>query len=151
MKAMDIGVLVLGFSAFAVGVCGISQAPGDAEQRSAAATTPISSYPKPTNLKVLPKDISGSDIDKLMHLYQRDLGVPCGYCHDENPQTKAIDFASDENPIKDTARFMITMTSDINTKYLGQLGDRRYSEPLTCGNCHRGQVQPPTFSPNGEQ
>jgi hypothetical protein len=151
MKAMYIGALVLGCSAFAVGVCGISQAPEDAKQRSEAAITPIGNYPKPTNLKVLPKDISGSDIDKLMHRYQRDLGVPCGYCHDQNPQTKVIDFTSDENPIKDTARFMITMTSDINTKYLGQLGDRRYSEPLTCGNCHQGQVQPPTFSPKGEQ
>ncbi len=102
-------------------------------------------YPKPRNLKVLPKEMSGDDIDKLMQQYQQYLGVPCGYCHEENPETKQIDYASDENPIKETARFMITMTSDINAKYLAQLGDRRYSDPITCGNCHRGQVQPPSF------
>jgi hypothetical protein len=105
------------------------------------------SHPKPTNLKVLPRDISADDLDKLMHRYQRELGAPCGYCHEENPETKHIDFASDENPVKETARFMISMTSDINNKYLPQLGDLRYSEPISCGNCHRGQIDPPNFEP----
>jgi len=40
---------------------------------------------------------------------------------------------------------MIAMTNDLNTKYLAQVGDRRYAEPFTCGNCHRGQMQPPPF------
>jgi len=102
-------------------------------------------HPKPKNLKVLPKDISGDEVDRLMHRFQTDLGVPCGYCHEENAQTKQIDYASDENPVKETARFMIRMTSDLNNKYLAQLGDRRYADPITCGNCHQGLVQPPTF------
>jgi Photosynthetic reaction centre cytochrome C subunit len=101
---------------------------------------------RPTNLKVLPADISPEELNRVMHSYERGLGVPCAYCHEENPQTRQIDFASDENPIKQTARFMISMTNDLNTKYLGQLGDRRYAEPLTCGNCHQGQVSPPVFS-----
>jgi hypothetical protein len=108
-------------------------------------------HPKPGNLKVLPKDMSGDDVDKLMHQYQQYLGVPCGYCHEQNPETKQTDYASDENPIKETARFMISMTSDINNKYLSQLGDRRYADPITCGNCHRGQVQPPAFEPKTHQ
>lgn len=110
-------------------------------------TVPRTSHPKPTNLKVLPKDISGDDIDKLMHGYQKQLGVPCGYCHEQNVETKQIDYASDENPVKQTARFMISMTGDINNKYLAQLGDRRYASPITCGNCHRGLAEPPDFEP----
>jgi hypothetical protein len=79
------------------------------------------------------------------------LGAPCGYCHEENRETKHIDYTSDENPIKETARFMISMTSDINNKYLARLGDRRYSEPISCGNCHRGQIDPPSFEPKPQQ
>jgi hypothetical protein len=108
-------------------------------------------HPKPINLKVLPKDISADDLDRLMHRYQAELGAPCGYCHEENRETKHIDFASDENPIKETARFMISMTGDINNKYLAQLGDRRYSDPISCGNCHRGQIDPPSFEPKSQQ
>ncbi len=91
------------------------------------------------------EDLSGDEVDKLMHRYKQELGAPCGYCHVENAETKQIDFASDENPIKQTARMMIGMTGDINAKYLAQLGDRRYAEPLTCGNCHQGQIDPPMF------
>jgi hypothetical protein len=140
--------LFLGCSLF--GVAMGAQGP---DTMAAVDATPAqrASHPKPTNLKVLPKNMSGDDIDKLMHRYKQDLGVPCGYCHEENAQTKQIDFASDENPIKETARFMIKMNDDINTKYLAQLGDRRYVDPLTCGNCHQGQVDPPVFEPKPPQ
>lgn len=40
---------------------------------------------------------------------------------------------------------MIGMLSDINNKYLPQVGDRRYAEPISCGNCHQGQTSPPAF------
>lgn len=119
-------------------------------QEGAPVTHPPTSVQHPVgtksqNLKVLPKDLSEEDVYKLMLAYQQYLGVPCGYCHEENPDTKQIDYASDENPLKERARFMIGMTSDINNKYLAQLGDRRYADPITCGNCHRGQVMPPNF------
>ncbi len=101
--------------------------------------------PGPTNLKVLPKNISQGDIIQLMFRYGQDLNVQCQFCHAENPQTQQVDFASDDNPMKTTARIMIGMLSDINTKYLAQIGDRRYAVPLTCGNCHQGQTYPPPF------
>jgi Photosynthetic reaction centre cytochrome C subunit len=145
MNGRYAATLILSCSVFGVAIGATSQGSGGPKTPSGAVhATPVS-HPKPTNLKVLPKDLSGDDVDKLMHGYQQYLGAPCGYCHAENSQTKEIDYASDENPIKETARFMITMTSDLNNKYLAQLGDRRYAEPLTCGTCHRGQVQPPTF------
>lgn len=143
--------LLLSCSLFGVAMNAASQGPTanyEAKPDAAAART---ARQKPTNLKVLPKNISGDDIDKLMHRYQQDLGVPCGYCHEENPRTKQIDYASDENPVKETARFMIKMNEDINTRYLAQLGDGRYAEPFTCGNCHQGQVQPPAFEPKQQR
>jgi hypothetical protein len=150
MNARYTVALILSCSVFEVAMGAAPQGPG-ARAAADAASTQRASYPKPTNLKVLPKDISGEDIDKLMHRYKQDLGVPCGYCHEENAQTKQIDFASDENPVKETARFMIKMNNDINTKYLAQLGDRRYADPFTCGNCHQGQVDPPTFEPKQQR
>jgi len=103
--------------------------------------------PRPTNFKVLPKTMLGDDVNRLMHQYEQQLGVTCGYCHEENEQTRKLDYASDENSVKSTARMMIAMTNDLNTKYLAQLGDRRYADPLTCGNCHQGQAHPPVFEP----
>jgi hypothetical protein len=149
MNAHYKAAVILSCSLFGVGVSAISQSPAS---KGAGGQLSVRKLPhaKPTNLKVLPKNISGDDIDKLMHRYETDLGVPCGYCHEENPQTKEIDYASDENPVKETARFMIQMNNDINTKYLTQLGDRRYAEPFTCGNCHQGQIDPPTFGPKSE-
>lgn len=132
-------------------ICSAAIAAALQDQSSKTVSDPVPSqgvpHPTPTNLKVLPKDISADDIDRLMHRYQKEVGAPCGYCHEENRETKQIDYASDENPVKQTARFMISMTSDINNKYLAQLGDRRYSEPISCGNCHRGQIDPPSFEP----
>ncbi|MFT4111169.1 c-type cytochrome [Silvibacterium sp.] len=103
------------------------------------------SHAKTRNLKALPADISGKDLHAIMFQYQKDLGAPCEYCHEMDPDTKKIDYASDQNPVKETARFMIVMTNDINNKYLSQLGDRRYASPITCGSCHQGQVEPPDF------
>ena len=112
-------------------------------QNAAAPVTQATT--KSRNLKVLPKDISDRELMRLMFTYQQYLGVPCNYCHAQDPDTGQIDYASDDNPVKETARFMITMTGDINSKYLSRLGNSRYAEPITCGNCHRGQVQPPSF------
>jgi hypothetical protein len=138
--------LVLGCSIFGVAL-GMALETPSIQATSEPISDQQNSHPKPINLKVLPKDISGDDIDKLMHGYEKQLGVPCGYCHEQNAETKQINYASDENPVKQTARFMISMTGDINNKYLAQLGDRRYAQPITCGNCHRGQVTPPDFEP----
>src|SRR5271170_535796 len=98
---------------------------------------------KAKNLKILPSDISQADIIQLMVRYSQELGVQCEFCHAETSQ--GIDFVSDQSPAKQTARVMIGMLSDINTKYLAQVSDRRYSVPLTCGNCHQGQTTPPAY------
>lgn len=101
---------------------------------------------KPMNLQVLPKDTSAASVGKLMKRFEQDLGVKCSHCHVEDPATQKLDYVSDENPRKQTARVMISMLTDINDKYLAQLGgDRRYAVPVTCGSCHQGRSSPPEF------
>ena len=116
---------------------GAPGAPGQARPAAAA----------PANLKVLPKDTSRADLLKLMQQYRGDLGVGCEFCHAQNPETKRNDFASDANPLKETARYMITMTADLNKQYLENMPGRRYADPITCGTCHRGESHPSVFVP----
>ena len=82
-----------------------------------------------------------------MHQYESDLGVECEFCHARNPETKRNDFPSDANPVKGKARLMIAMTDELNTKYLAQLTDRKSTDPVTCGTCHRGMALPEAFVP----
>ncbi len=110
----------------------------------APAGPPRAPY-KPKNLKVLPEN---TDLRKVMHEYEGALGVECEFCHTApDPVTHRADRASDANPVKETARFMIQMTDDLNTKYLAEMPDRRYAEPITCGTCHRGEKHPSVFVP----
>jgi|KBSSwiStaDraftv2_1062776.scaffolds.fasta_scaffold589180_2 mono/diheme cytochrome c family protein len=100
----------------------------------------------PTNLRVLPAHSSRASVRSLMKQYERELGVSCSYCHVEDRDSGVIDYASDENPRKHTARIMISMLNDINEKHLAQLGgDRRYAQPVTCASCHQGRASPPVF------
>jgi hypothetical protein len=117
-------------------------------QDSPAAQTarpPRGPRPNPANIKALPKNITGDEVIKVMHQYEGDLGVDCAFCHARNPETKRNDFPSDANPVKDKARQMIRMTDDLNTKYLAQLSDRKSTDPITCGTCHRGMEHPEAF------
>lgn len=100
----------------------------------------------PGNLLVLPAQSSRASVRSLMKQYERELGVSCGYCHVEDRDSGVIDYASDQNPRKHTARIMITMLNDINEKHLARLGgDRRYAQPVTCASCHQGRASPPAF------
>lgn len=103
---------------------------------------------KPVNLKVLPADIAPAHLGKMMKRFEKDLGVSCSYCHVENRDTAKLDYISDDNPRKQTARLMMTMLDDINGKYLAQLEtDRRYAVPVTCGSCHLGRANPQAYEP----
>ena len=102
----------------------------------------------PTNLKVLPKDISRADLIAKMGSYNAALGVQCTFCHAQNPDTHRTDFPSDANPHKDMARVMIRMTDDLNAKYLTQLRAGAATEhPVSCGTCHMGHEVPAAFTP----
>ena len=96
----------------------------------------------PKNLKVLPDD---TNLRKVMHEYEGALGVECEYCHAMNAATKRPDPPSDANPMKDKARTMITLTQDLNSKYLPLVADRKNNDPITCGTCHRGEKYPSVY------
>ena len=107
--------------------------------------------PKPTNLQVLPKDISSAGPDGDDAPVHRSLGVHCTFCHAENSETHRPDFASDAKPEKAAARVMMRMTQDIDGKYLAQLPDHGAMMKVSCGTCHRGQSTPAEFVPGSEQ
>lgn len=99
---------------------------------------------KGTNLKVLPKDISQEEIKQVMDDFKVALGVKCGFCHaqDANDPSK-LDFASDANHHKETARWMMRMTQRINKKHFKHR-DEETGEltQITCITCHNGKEHP---------
>jgi len=103
--------------------------------------------PPPTNLKVLPKDLTGQQVRDIMRGYERQVGEECEHCHAQDPTTGRNDFPSDANPMKERARVMIKMTADINAVYLTQLTDPKPVNPVDCGTCHRGAGKPALFVP----
>jgi len=112
-----------------------------------APTQPAGPLPKPKNLKALPAKTTGDELDKIMKQYRGDLGVKCEFCHEGNEDPNKINYASDDNPTKEVARYMINMTADLNDKYLAEMPDRSYADPITCGTCHRGAKHPSVFVP----
>jgi photosynthetic reaction center cytochrome c subunit len=107
--------------------------------------------PKPTNLKVLPKNISGKDLLATMHGFTGALGVHCSFCHVEDKATHHLNFASDAKPEKRSARVMMRMTKNIDGKYLAQLPDHGGMQKVGCGTCHRGHSTPTEFVPPPEK
>ena len=105
--------------------------------------------PRPENLKVLPKDISRTELIALMGQFTRALGVRCSFCHvteQEKPDAKNR-FALDDKPAKNKARAMMEMTRDINQKYLAQLAKRESPAiNVQCVTCHRGVTEPRQLS-----
>jgi hypothetical protein len=97
------------------------------------------------NLKVLPKNISKDDLDKVMDGFKLGLGVKCNFCHSpmkDNP--KKMDFASDEKPEKVTAREMMRMTAKINKKYFHDMKDKegKAMTGISCITCHNRKTEP---------
>ena len=103
---------------------------------------------KATNLKVLPKDISQDEIKKVMDGFKVALGVKCGFCHAPSADDpKKLDFASDDNSHKETARWMMKMTQRINKKHFKHR-DEKTGEmtQISCMTCHNGKEHPATVS-----
>jgi len=93
--------------------------------------------PEPKNLKVL-TGMGGAQVIQIMRNMNAALGVECVTCHVQG------DFASDENPKKETARMMLTMTREVNAKFADG------KQHVTCYTCHRGSTEPATAPPAAE-
>ena len=101
----------------------------------------------PINIKVLPRDLTASELRSAMMEFTRGLGVRCNYCHvgEEGQPFSLWDFASDKNPNKDKAREMIRMLHSID-EHLSKIkpsGDKRIN--MVCYTCHRGRPRPMTL------
>jgi hypothetical protein len=75
------------------------------------------------------KGITAGELLSDMTFISNSLGVRCGFCHVQG------DFASDDKPEKNTARGMIHMTEDINTRNFS-------AQTVSCYTCHNGHPRP---------
>lgn len=102
--------------------------------------------PKERNLQVLPKDISDTKLDSIMHSYNLALGQKCNFCHvpfDKN-FPDSLDYDSDKEPMKEEARKMMRMVIYINKEnfYFDKNEKPEYLHTVKCKTCHRGQPLP---------
>lgn len=112
----------------------------------AATRPPADPKPPKRNLKVLPKDISHDDLDKIMGEWRTALGVRCNFCHapSADSTSRRLDFASDAKPEKEMARKMFRMTGKINKKFFKFDDDdkEKGAAPVSCITCHHGNPHP---------
>jgi hypothetical protein len=150
-------VLLLTAAVFAVAT--VAQAPQTTPSQQPATAGPPppeqeQPHPAPTNLKVLPKNLTGDQVHEIMEGWSAALGTHCNTCHTADP-TKIgpdgrprLNFADDSRPEKSTARLMYKMVEDINGNYISMVDSS--GAPVTCGTCHRGHLGPEPFvAPKG--
>jgi hypothetical protein len=98
-----------------------------------------------TNLKVLPKDISPKDLNKIMVSdFEDALGVGCNFCHAAGKTEGELDYASDAKPEKNIAREMMRITLGTNKKFFHVKHPAIGSNALVvnCNTCHNGVAFP---------
>lgn len=111
----------------------------------------VRSYLAPTNLKVLPKDITGEQVHELMEQWESDLGAKCSTCHAADPNNVGpngrprLNYADDSKQEKGIARLMYTMTQQIKNDFINKIDNS--GVPVTCGTCHRGHIGPLPYVP----
>jgi tetratricopeptide (TPR) repeat protein len=110
------------------------------------AASPAQLPDKFTNLKVLPKDISKTELQSTMRGFAFALNVRCEHCHAEKPGGKKfeMDFAADDKEPKKTARLMIEMVATINRDYINKVSTTPI--PVQCVTCHHGLTEPRTLN-----
>ena len=112
---------------------------------SATISKSTDDTPQYVNLKVLPKNISLKDLQKIMvDDFEDGLGVACNFCHAADKTTGQLDFASDAKPEKEIARQMMRTTIGINKKYFKVKHPLIGTDALvvTCNTCHNGVAFP---------
>ena len=115
-------------------VATFAQTPAAQQPPAATGAAPAHEHehhPTPTNLKVLPKDMTGEQVHDLMHKWEAALGTECSTCHAADPKNigpngkPRLNYADDSKPEKNTARLMYRMVEDINTELREQSGKLR--------------------------
>jgi hypothetical protein len=110
---------------------------------------PPHDMPAPTNLKVLPSNLTGAQVHEIMEQWEGELGTSCKTCHAADPKNLGpngkprLNFADDSKDEKKIARKMFKMVEDINANYIAKIDSS--GAPVTCGTCHRGHLGPEPF------
>jgi photosynthetic reaction center cytochrome c subunit len=112
---------------------------------AAGLSTPAQSFqgpprgkPEESNIQVL-KTLPEGNIHMTMNYIATSLGVRCSHCHVSD--SSGWHWPKDDKPQKRTARKMMQMVMDINTKTFGGRND------VTCYTCHRGSTEPTAIMP----
>jgi len=93
-----------------------------------------SAQPEPKNVQLL-KGMSNPQLIRTMQFMSASLGVTCDFCHVRTPDGH-LDPASDAKDEKKTARQMIQLVMDTNTKFFNG------NTEVSCETCHRGAPNP---------
>ena len=105
---------------------------------SALAQPPAPAIVEGPNVKVL-TGLYAQQFQEEMNFMVQALGVSCATCHARG------NFASEEKPLKQTARRMLEMVKTINTQYFP---DHKPADgesvlgKVTCYTCHKGEQKP---------
>jgi hypothetical protein len=131
-------------------ICVVSTLAAVVSITTAATIKKTADKPLYTNLKVLPKNISAKELQRIMaDDFEDGIGVSCGFCHANAKDGHGLDFASDAKPEKRITRTMMRMTLDLNKKWLKNkhpvLGDTGLV--IQCTTCHKGQAFPDGTEP----
>ncbi|MDZ4803924.1 MAG: photosynthetic reaction center cytochrome c subunit family protein [Candidatus Eisenbacteria bacterium] len=95
-----------------------------------AFKTPQAQKKKPSG-RTYYKDLSDTEIRKVMKKMSAEIGAKCDYCHN----TK--DYASFEKEMKIFAHYKLGMVDWLNNKYRPAGASWEYS----CYTCHRGKLK----------
>ena len=104
----------------------------------ALAQPPAPAIVEGPNVKVL-TGLYAQQFQEEMNFIVQGLGVSCGTCHARG------NFASEEKPLKQTARRMLEMVKTINQQYFP---DHKPADgesvlgKVTCFTCHKGEQKP---------
>ena len=85
-------------------------------------------------------DLPVSQFIPLMNYFAASMGRRCNFCHVNN--NGQWDYASDDKPEKKTAREMIKLVLDTNSRLTTLKLD-----PIACYTCHRGRNSPQSTIP----
>lgn len=147
--SLSVATSLLAIAVFAIGTVAQTPQATSPQQPAGGSQRPPRTFPAPTNLKVLPKDMTGQQVHELMEKWEGSLGVKCSTCHAADPNNigpngrPRLNYADDSKEEKQTARLMYKMTEDINMNYVSKVPNS--DMPVTCGTCHRGHLGPEPF------
>jgi Photosynthetic reaction centre cytochrome C subunit len=152
LSSLPLSAAAVALLAAACAVTTFAQAPAPPQQPAEGAPPPHHhEEPAPTNLKVLPKTMTGEQVHDLMHKWEAELGTECSTCHTADPNKigpngkPRLNFADDSKKEKAAARLMFKMTEEINTQYVNMIDNSGVA--VSCGTCHRGHLTPEVFVP----